>query len=186
MPCPPILAPLRAGAPLAALLSLAASCAEARRARAEWRYHAPSVVVAYPGRDTALPADKPFVVFRFAPGEPDDPVDVSSFRATVDGVDRTARFHVTASQAWAALGDSAASPPGAAMLPVGSHTVNARICSARGACGAVALVVDVRSWERAIGARPDPRTPARPTDNTSTASRTAAAVRHGGARGAGV
>lgn len=164
------------------LLALTVSCATfPGRVRGPALYRAPSVVLAYPERGASLPADKAFLVFRFAPGETDDPIDVASFKATVDGVDRTARFRVTDTQAWATLGDSAASSGGASVVTAGPHTVGARICSARGACGALSVVVDVRPWERAL--TPEQvvsRICPSPPNNTHIVSATAA---HRGGRG---
>jgi hypothetical protein len=149
-------------------------------------YQAPAVILAYPARGTALPADKPVVLFRFAPREADDPVDIASFRATVDGIDRTAQFRVTSSEAWGSLGDTTATrgTPVTVGVATGPHTVAARVCSARGACGGVAVVVEVRAWERAISSAPlsfQPRMP----NNTSSASRMTAASRGTSATDAG-
>jgi hypothetical protein len=154
-------------------LCLTASCATfPGLARGPARYRPPSVVLAYPARGAALPADKAVLVFRFAAGETDDPVDVASFKATVDGVDRTALFRVTDAQAWAALGDTPATPG----VTAGPHVVGARICSARGACGALTVSVDVRPWERALA--PNGLASGRPSvlpNDTPTVSANAAA-----------
>lgn len=80
----------------------------------------------------SVPQDRPVVVFRFAAGESDDPLDVGSFVVAVDGVDRTAAFQVTATQAWGPLVDAVALARG--QLAVGPHRVAARICSTRHAC----------------------------------------------------
>jgi len=132
-------------------LGLSTSCATvAARLQGSLQYRVPAIVLAYPGRGATLPADRAVVLFRFAPREPDDPIDVSSFKATVDGVDRTTRFRVTSAEAWGTLGDTtAASAPGA-VITAGPHTLGARVCSARGACGALTVVVDVRPWEWAL------------------------------------
>lgn len=97
------------------------------------------MAAAPPGGTTAagsVPQDRPVVVFRFAAGEPDDPLDVRSFVVAVDGADRTALFQTTAShaggQAWGALADDEAIAKGE--LAAGLHRVAARICSTRGAC----------------------------------------------------
>jgi hypothetical protein len=140
----------------------------------------------YPARGTALPADKAVVLFRFAPREADDPVDAASFRATVDGIDRTGQFRVTSSEAWGSLGDTtaAAGTPMIAGVATGPHTVAARVCSARGACGGTAVVVEVRAWDRALSSAPVAHQADMP-NHTSTASRTAAASRGSGGAGAG-
>jgi hypothetical protein len=94
-------------------------------------YRTPWLVIAYPERGDAVPPDRPLVVFRFASREADDPIDPSSFRAVIDGADRTARFRLTVGEAWALLADSI---PVAPVVAPGPHAVSARICSARGAC----------------------------------------------------
>ena len=110
-------------------------------------FRPPSIVVAYPGSGgSTLPADKPLIVFRFEPGETNDPIDPSAFRATVDGIDRTSHFRATPTEAWGQLADSSATPS----LTPGSHLIGARVCSMRGACGTVSTRVEVRPWERTI------------------------------------
>ena len=96
-------------------------------------------VVAAPGGTSAagsVPRDKPVVVFRFAAGEADDPLDVRSFVVAVDGADRTALFQTTVAQAggqaWGPLASDEQRARGE--LAVGAHRVVARICSTRGAC----------------------------------------------------
>jgi hypothetical protein len=87
-----------------------------------------------PSSAATLPQDRPVAVFRFAPGEPNDPIDLASFAITINGLDRTRSFQVTASEAWGSLaGGSAASMDSS--IALGLHEVSARICSARGACG---------------------------------------------------
>lgn len=113
-------------------------------------FRSPSIAVAYPANGGVLPADKPLVVLRFGRGQRDDPIDPAAFRATVDGVDHTARFHVTDSEAWGQLGDSSGAPG----LTPGAHVVHARVCSARGACAVVTARVEVRPWERLLDSLP--------------------------------
>jgi hypothetical protein len=100
-------------------------------------YRAPLIALVQPplGGPGAgsVPQDRPVVVFRFAAGEADDPLDVRSFVVAVDGVDRTTLFQTTATQAWGALAADEAVARG--QLSAGAHRVAARICSARGACG---------------------------------------------------
>ena len=122
-------------------------------------YRAPVVALAYPERGASLPADKPVVLLRFAVREADDPIDPASFKATIDGVDRTSHFRVSGTEAWGTLGDTTASPAAVFPGPVlpGPHTLAARICSVRGVCGSTTAVIDVRAWETALGAqRPKP------------------------------
>jgi hypothetical protein len=82
-----------------------------------------------------VPQDRPVVVFRFAAGEADDPLDVRSLVVAVDGIDRTALFQTTAAQAWGPLADGESIARG--QLAAGQHRVVARICSTRGACSTV-------------------------------------------------
>ena len=98
-------------------------------------YRAPLIALVQPTPGGTVAQDRPAVVFRFAQGEPDDPIDVASFAVSVDGEDRTKGFQVTAAEAWGPLGDAP---------PVGLHEVTARVCSSRGACataqGSVAVL----------------------------------------------
>ncbi|HEX6250020.1 MAG TPA: hypothetical protein VFZ56_01145 [Gemmatimonadaceae bacterium] len=100
-------------------------------------YRAPVIALAQPAPGAAVPQDRPVVVFRFAAGEPGDPVDARSFAVTVDGEDRTELFQLSLAEAWGPL----ASPDDA--IEPGSHEVVARICSARGACTATTALVTV-------------------------------------------
>jgi hypothetical protein len=147
----------RRGALALGTLVLCVSCTpDALRWRGALQYRVPAVVLAYPERGTALPADKAVVLLRFAPREADDPIDVTSFRATVDGVDRTGQFRVNSAEAWGTLGDTASASgntPGTRVTS-GPHTLGARVCSVRGACGALTVVVDVRPWERTLAPEP--------------------------------
>jgi hypothetical protein len=106
----------------------------------------PSILLAYPANGGAVPADKPLIVFRFAPADGNDPIDPTAFRAAVDGIDRTSHFRITPAEAWGQLADAAAVPS----LTPGSHLISARVCSVRGVCGSVAARVEVRSWEQAL------------------------------------
>lgn len=135
---------IAAGLAVAACISCATLRAAARGVTIEFR--PPSIVLAYPAAGGALPADKPLVVFRFDVGQRDDPIDPSAFRATLDGVDHTARFRVTPAEAWGQLADSSATPS----LTPGTHVIGARVCSARGACGSVSARVEVRPWDQVI------------------------------------
>ena len=137
----------------AVVLVLTTSCTPlATPFRTARQYRAPAVVLAYPERGALLPADKAVVLLRFAPREAGDDIDVTSFKATVDGVDRTSRFRVTSDEAWGTLGDSVSGATGSVetRLTSGPHTVSARVCTVRGACGALSVVVEVRPWDRAL------------------------------------
>ena len=146
MPCAPVprWSPLAASLVAAASLSCTALPFGSRRLDIEFR--PPSIVLAYPASDGALPADKPLIVFRFAAGDSNDPIDPTAFRATVDGVDRTSHFRVTPTEAWGQLTDSSATPS----LTPGPHLVGARVCSVRGACQSVSARVEIRPWEQAL------------------------------------
>lgn len=110
-------------------------------------YRPPALALVQPAAGGSLPSDKPILVFRFAPGEPNDPIDAQSFAVTVDGTDRTSRFQVTAGEAWGTLAEL---PEGSASP--GTHQVSARICSTRGACSEVTAAVAVIASARASSA----------------------------------
>lgn len=99
-------------------------------------YRLPAIVLVQPAGAATVQRDRPVIVFRFAPGEPNDPLDLASFAVTVDGRDRTRFFQVTGAEAWGSLaGDASAQSDSA--LTLGTHQISARICSARGACGVI-------------------------------------------------
>ena len=102
-------------------------------------YRPPVIALAQPTAGAAIPQDRPVVLFRFAAGERDDPIDARSLRVLVDGADATARFQVGAAETWGALGQpgSGETEP----IAVGEHRIEARICSVRGACGTAAATV---------------------------------------------
>ena len=98
-------------------------------------YRAPTIAMVQPVNGGTVPRDKPIVVFRFARGEAADPVDVGTFAVTVNGVDRTPLFQVTAEEAWGALTRLMSSD---SVIALGPHSLAARICSVRGACAETA------------------------------------------------
>ena len=100
-------------------------------------YRVPLISVAQPNDGIALPDDKPVAVFRFASGEPLDPLDALSFTVTVDGVDRTPLFQLTQGEAWGSLAAAGE------LLSAGQHDVSARICTAHGACGTTKATVNI-------------------------------------------
>jgi hypothetical protein len=108
-------------------------------------YRAPTIALVQPENGTPVPDDKPVILFRFAPGEPGDPLDVSSSRVWVDGVDRSARFTVTATEAWGPIRRVASGSRRAAprVGSSGAHRVVARVCSSRGACAEARATVTV-------------------------------------------
>ena len=105
-------------------------------------YRPPAIALVQPTGSTTVPKDMPVVVFRYAQGEPDDPIDLRSLRVLVDGADRTALFQAEGDQAWGPL-----APPRHG-LDGGAHAVTARICSARGACGTLTatVMVEASAW----------------------------------------
>ena len=109
-------------------------------------YRAPTIALVQPHAGGAIPHDKPVVMFRFASGEPGDPIDAASFAVALDGEDRTVGFQVSATEGWGAL----AAGSREAALALGSHALEARICSARGACATTSTAIVVT---RGVGKR---------------------------------
>jgi hypothetical protein len=107
-------------------------------------YRAPIVAMVQPRAGGAIPQDRPVVVFRFAAGESDDPLDAASFSVSLDGEDRTSGFHVSATEAWGSL----VGPLHEAGLGLGSHVVEAGICSLRGACTMTSTAIIVQRGVR--------------------------------------
>jgi hypothetical protein len=101
-------------------------------------YRSPALALVQPGVGSELAQDKAVLIFRFAQGEPADPLDASSFAVWVNGSVRTASFQVGATEAWGPLSDSRVVTPGA-------YQVTARICSTRGACATTSATVTVAS-----------------------------------------
>ena len=104
-------------------------------------YRTPVIAIVQPAAGAAIPQDKPVVLFRFAAGERDDPVDMQTFKVSVDGADATSSFQVAVDKAWGAL----PTPPdrGSSAIAPGAHLIAARICSVRGACGSLQTTVIV-------------------------------------------
>ena len=80
---------------------------------------------------------------------------VRSFAITVDGKDRTPHFQVTATEAWGPLHDVDAGSSARHTAPE-THTVAARICSARGTCAHVTASVRIEA-SPAVSAEPTTR-----------------------------
>lgn len=102
---------------------------------------APVITLAQPAEGVAIPQDRPALAFRFAAADASDPLDLGSLRIVVDGRDATTCFQVTPNEAWGKLDPPPSSR--ASLVGVGLHAVSARICSLRGACGAVTASVAV-------------------------------------------
>jgi hypothetical protein len=98
-------------------------------------YTPPRLVLAYPAPGVSIPGDNATVLFEYASIDV-DPLDLRSFRVTVDGSDRTSHFRVTASAAWGTVA-------GADATGIRAHDVRARICSIRGVCATADAIVTV-------------------------------------------
>jgi hypothetical protein len=104
-------------------------------------YRPPALALVQPAAGGSVPQDRPVVVFRFAPGEPNDPTDPESFAVTVDGEDRVSLFQISSNEAWGPL--AASRDGGGPSISVGAHQVVARLCSERGVCAEVVTTVTV-------------------------------------------
>lgn len=117
-------------------LSLSAQAPAGESSPVALPYRAPRLALVEPEGGAGLPQDNPAVVFRFAQGELDDPLDLTTFEVAVDGQSRTTEFRVDSAEAWGSLDpsprDSAASHDHA--LALGIHQLSARICSTRAIC----------------------------------------------------
>ena len=109
------------------------------------RSRAPVLALVQPPAGSTIPTDRPVVVFRFAPSEAADPIDVSSFRVWLDGSDRSSGFHVDGAEVWGSLAEPSSGSPAsqASTLGAGVHLVTARLCTARGICSTANALVTV-------------------------------------------
>lgn len=109
-------------------------------------YAPPRLVLAYPAPGVSVPGDHATVIFQYASTDT-DALDLRSFSVTVDGIDRTSHFRVTADAAWGTIitGDTAG---------IRAHDVRARICSVRGVCANANVIVAVVG--SAVPAKPSP------------------------------
>lgn len=105
-------------------------------------YRAPVIALVQPPEGHVIPGDRPVIVFRFLQGAPDDPLDLGSFRVSVEGIDRTVLFTVGAAEAWGPLAPIEAGGAVPA-IEAGARHVVARICSIRGACAGLTTAVTV-------------------------------------------
>jgi hypothetical protein len=122
-----------------ALCAMLIAGAPSRGSAQQAAYRPPALALVQPAAGGSVPADRPVVVFRIAPGEPNDAVDVRSFAVAVDGTDRTGLFQVSAGEAWGPL----SALDGASPLTAGAHQLVARICSSRGVCSEFSATVAV-------------------------------------------
>lgn len=113
-------------------------------------YRPPAIALAAPVPGASLPADKPVIVLRFAPGESTDAIDPSSLRMSLDGEDRTALLQLGSGEAWgplardtAAARSLSAASGGAPVIAPGVHLVHVRVCSMRGICATLDTPVTV-------------------------------------------
>ena len=131
-------------------------------------YRLPAILLVQPAGAATVQRDRPVIVFRFVPGEPNDPIDLASFAVTVDGRDRTRFFQVTGAEAWGTLAGDA-SVQGDSSLALGTHQVSARICSARGACGVIVSSLTVVP-SQLESPSPHPAAEGAAADNSNAAS----------------
>jgi len=142
-------ATLVATAATAAVASIGAAQAPTAPPDTSKGYRPPTIVLVQPIAQNGIPADRPVVVFRFAQGEAEDPIDATSLRVWVDGDDRSSSFQLANGAAWGSLssrltsGDSATGGATSAMISPGVHLVIARVCSTRGVCGEARAPVTV-------------------------------------------
>lgn len=113
----------------------------------------PTISVAQPADGVAIPQDRLTLAFRFVAADAADPLDLGSLRVVVDGRDATTRFHITPNEAWGTIDPLPASAT--SMVTAGMHVVSARICSLRGACGAVTAMVNVSAVTQPVEAPPN-------------------------------
>ena len=137
-------------AAMAVMIATAATSAAAQAPTDTSRsYRPPTIALVLPPSGGSVPADRPVVVFRFAQGEPEDPIDATSLRVWVDGEERSRSFQLANGEAWGSLssrlasGDSAARGASATVLAPGVHLLVARLCSTRGVCGEARAPVTV-------------------------------------------
>jgi hypothetical protein len=101
----------------------------------------PLIVLVQPQDGGTVPVDRPVLAFRFTAADASDQLDLGSLRIVVDSRDATSSFQVTPNEAWGKLDGSALSAT--SPLTTGAHTLTARICSLRGACGTVTATFNV-------------------------------------------
>ena len=112
-------------------------------------YRPPVIALAHPAPGGSVAEQRPVIVLRFVPGEPRDPVDLSTLAITVDGEDHTTWFEIASTEAWGPLitasRDGARHPRDTPAASEGGtlHRISARICSVRGACGQMGAIVRV-------------------------------------------
>ena len=105
-------------------------------------YRAPVIALAKPPNGGTVAEDDPVVVFHFIAGEAADLIDPKSFSVSIDGVDRTPSFEVTAEAARGSLATSAEP------AVLGGHDIVAKICSTHGACSTTTARVTVTPGDK--------------------------------------
>ncbi len=98
-------------------------------------YAPPRLVLAHPAPGVSVPGDQSTVVFQYASADA-DPLDLRTLTVTVDGVDRTPHFRVTADAAWGRIADGDE-------VGIRAYDIRARICSVRGICVSAGAIVSV-------------------------------------------
>lgn len=137
-------------------------------------YRPPTIALVQPGPGSSMPRDRPVVVFRFAPGEPGDPIDARTFAVVAKGIDQRAHFQITAGEAWGALVDPESAD---SLLAPGTHEVSAMVCSIRGACGTTTATVLVGAALPGSTAATSHRADAQPSSRAQFIARLLDAVR---------
>jgi hypothetical protein len=97
----------------------------------------PTITLVQPVAGGAVPRDRPVVGFRYSSSTEADPIDIATFAVSVDGLDQTSAFALSPSEGWGALAPS----EGREAMSLGSHSIEARICSVRGACARIAAAI---------------------------------------------
>lgn len=124
-----------------ALITMAAAAwtaaVESYHGTAPTTYRPPVIVLAQPADGAVLGASDAMAVLRFSAHDQLDPIDALSLDVSVDGIDRTSLFTLALGEAWGRLW------PADEQLTPGQHDVRARICTVRGTCSVVRVVVTV-------------------------------------------
>jgi hypothetical protein len=118
-------------------------------------YRSPQLALAAPAHGEGLPQDKPAIVLRYARGESDDPLDLTSLVVLVDGEDRSTQFHADSTEAWGSIDPLASGADAGQALALGVHQLTARICSLRSLCTDVREAITIEP--SVLSVAPTPR-----------------------------